>query len=46
MAPKMAVFMAGSCKTVREAVEQFNAGRLFTIYASTTPDPAEPILTR
>jgi predicted Fe-Mo cluster-binding NifX family protein len=40
------MYLAGSCKTVREAVEQFKAGRLVTIYAPTTPDPAEPVLIR
>ena len=33
------MYLSGACKTVREAVEQFKAGKLPTIYAPTSAGP-------
>jgi predicted Fe-Mo cluster-binding NifX family protein len=33
------MYLSGACKTVREAVEQFKAGKLATIYAPTSAGP-------
>ena len=35
------MYLSGACKTVREAGEQFKAGRLATIYAPTSAGPHE-----
>ena len=34
------MYLSGTCRTVREAVGQFKAGRLPTIYAPTSAGPA------
>ncbi len=40
------MYLSGTCKTVREAVEQFKAGKLPTIYAPTSVEPREPAVAR
>jgi predicted Fe-Mo cluster-binding NifX family protein len=39
------MYLSGTCRTAREAVEQFKAGKLATIYASTSAAP-EPAVAR
>jgi predicted Fe-Mo cluster-binding NifX family protein len=36
------MYLSGTCKTVRDAVEQFKAGKLPTIYAPTSTGPQGP----
>jgi len=36
------MYLSGRCKTVREAVEQFKAGKLAAIYGPTSAGPHEP----
>ena len=36
------MYLSGACKTAREAVEQFKAGKLATIYAPTHAGASEP----
>ncbi len=40
------MYLSGACRTAREAVEQFKAGRLATIYAPTSAGPHKPAATR
>jgi predicted Fe-Mo cluster-binding NifX family protein len=40
------MYLAGTCKTVREAVEQFKAGKLITIHAATSAGPQESVAAR
>ncbi len=37
------MYLSGTCKTVREAVEQFKAGKLVTINAPTSGGPQQPL---
>ena len=40
------MYLAGTCKTVREAVEQFKAGKLNTIHAATSAGPQQSVAAR
>ncbi len=40
------MYLSGTCKTVREAVEQFKAGKLATIFQPTTSHVPEPALAK
>ena len=37
------MYLSGECKTVREAVEHFKAGKLLNIYAPTSAGPEETV---
>jgi predicted Fe-Mo cluster-binding NifX family protein len=39
------MYLAGVCRTAREAVEQFKAGQLASIHAPTSAGPSEPSVT-
>lgn len=36
------MYLSGACRTAREAVEQFNAGKLVAIHSATSAGPQEP----
>jgi predicted Fe-Mo cluster-binding NifX family protein len=38
------MYLSGECKTVREAVEHFKAGKLVTIYAPTSAGPQAEVV--
>jgi predicted Fe-Mo cluster-binding NifX family protein len=40
------IYLSGTCKTAREAVEQFKAGKLAPIRALTSVGPSEPAVAR
>ncbi len=39
------MYLSGACQTAREAVEQFNAGKLVAIHAATSAGPQAPATT-
>ena len=40
------IYLSGTCKTAREAIEQFKAGKLATIYAPTSARSPELAVAR